>query len=112
MFHPPHDPWPLRLYANPTSIPWLLYNAAHTTAPNEIPLYAGPKMTSKTTPLPSTNSDELMIADAYAVPSLNKAAPDANKPALKKYGDVLPLFKRNEPNFNTFCAKLNSKNSF
>lgn len=30
------------------------------------------------------NSGEFMIADEYAVPSLNKAAPDANKPALKK----------------------------
>jgi hypothetical protein len=58
------------------------------------------------------NSGDFIIADAYAVPSLNKAAPDANKPALKKYGDVLPLFKVNDPNFSTPSAKLNSRKSF
>jgi hypothetical protein len=49
---------------------------------------------------------------AYALPSFHKLAPDANKPALKKYGDVLPLFRTNEPNFRTPCCKLNSRNSF
>ena len=53
-----------------------------------------------------------MMADAYAFPSLYIAPPDANRPALKKYGDVRPDFRTNDPNLSTPSAKLNSRNSF
>ena len=58
------------------------------------------------------NSFADIMADAYALPSLYIAPPDAKRPALKKYGDVRPDFRTNDPNLSTPSAKLNSRNSF
>lgn len=57
-------------------------------------------------------SDDAIMADAYDFPNRNRAPPVAKRPALKKYGDVLPLLSTKEPNLRTPCDKLNSKNSF
>mmetsp|Transcript_36137 Transcript_36137/g.108147 ORF Transcript_36137/g.108147 Transcript_36137/m.108147 type:complete len:132 (-) Transcript_36137:475-870(-) len=58
------------------------------------------------------SSADAIIAAAYAFPSLCNAAPLENKPALKKYGEVRPDLRTNDPNFRTPSARLNSKNSF
>ena len=49
---------------------------------------------------------------AYALPSIYNDRPEQNNPALKKYGEVRPLFNTKEPNFNTPSDKENSINSF
>jgi len=57
------------------------------------------------------NSLDAIIEAAYAVPNLLKAAPVQNNPALKKYGDVRPLFKIKDPNLSTPKERANWMNS-
>jgi hypothetical protein len=55
-----------------------------------MPLYAGPKSTSKAGREASeAAASEDEIVDAYAVQSVVSRGPVERRPALKKYGDVL-----------------------